>query len=50
LHRGRKLLKDALAEHIGPEFSAVFPFDGARCARIADAVVRRLDLSKSGNL
>ncbi len=28
LHRARKLLKDALAEHLGPHFSDVFPFDG----------------------
>ncbi len=44
LHRARRLLKDALADHIGPLFSDVFPFDGRRCARIADTVVRRLSL------
>lgn len=42
LHRARKLLKDALAEHLGPLFADVFPFDGKRCERITDAVVSRL--------
>ncbi|WP_439541341.1 RNA polymerase sigma factor [Hyphomicrobium sp.] len=42
LHRARKLLKDALAEHLGPHFGDVFPFDGKRCERITDAVVCRL--------
>jgi RNA polymerase sigma-70 factor (ECF subfamily) len=45
LHRARRLLKAALAEHMGPLFSDVFPFDGKRCARVADAVVRRLHSS-----
>ena len=45
LHRARRLLKAALAEHMGPLFSDVFPFDGKRCARVADAVVRRLNSS-----
>ena len=45
LHRARRLLKAALAEHMGPLFSDVFPFDGKRCERIADVVVRRLNLS-----
>ena len=46
LHRARKLLKEALEEHIGPVMTDVFPFDGERCERIADAVVARLDLAK----
>jgi RNA polymerase sigma-70 factor, ECF subfamily len=50
LHRARRLLKDALAEHIGPQFSDVFPFDGARCDRITNAVVQRLNLVQGGNL
>ena len=44
LHRARRLLKAALADHVGPLFSDVFPFDGARCTRIADTVVKRLKL------
>lgn len=42
LHRARALLKVALADHIEPHFSDVFPFDGARCERIANTVVERL--------
>ena len=45
LHRARRLLKTALADHIGPLFSDVFPFAGKRCQRVADAVVKRLDIS-----
>jgi len=45
LHRARRLLKTALTEHIGPLFSDVFPFEGKRCERITNAVVRRLNLS-----
>lgn len=45
LHRARRLLKAALADHIGPLFSDVFPFEGKRCERITNAVVRRLNLS-----
>jgi RNA polymerase sigma-70 factor (ECF subfamily) len=44
LHRARRLLRVALADHIGPLFSDVFPFEGQRCARITDAVVKRLNL------
>lgn len=45
LHRARRLLKAALADHIDPLFSDVFPFAGKRCERISDAVVKRLNLS-----
>ena len=45
LHRARRLLKAALADHIGPLFSDVFPFDGARCNRMTDAVLKRLQIS-----
>ena len=45
LHRARRLLKEALADHIDPLFSDVFPFAGKRCESIADAVVKRLNLS-----
>jgi RNA polymerase sigma-70 factor, ECF subfamily len=43
LHRARRLLRVTLADHIGPLFSDVFPFEGQRCARITDAVVKRLN-------
>lgn len=42
LHRARRLLKTALADHIDPLFSDVFPFDGERCDRVTNAVVERL--------
>jgi len=45
LHRARRLLKVALADHIGPVFSDVFPFEGKHCERITNAVVNRLYLS-----
>lgn len=45
LHRARRLLKAALADHIGPLFSDVFPFEGKRCERVTNAVVQRLALS-----
>ena len=44
LHRARRMLRTALADHIGPLFSDVFPFEGQRCERITDAVVKRLNL------
>ena len=42
LHRARRLLRRALVEQIDPQFADAFPFDGKRCARLADAVVERL--------
>lgn len=50
LHRARRLLKDALAEHIGPRFADLFPFAGQRCDRITNGVIERLNLHKDGNL
>ena len=50
LHRARRLLKEALAEHIGPRFGDLFPFAGKRCDRITNAVIERLNLQKGGNL
>ena len=50
LHRARRLLKEALAEHIGPRFGDLFPFAGQRCDRITNAVIERLNLQKGGNL
>lgn len=45
LHRARRLLKAALADNINPLFSNTFPFDGWRCERLTNAVVKRLGLS-----
>jgi RNA polymerase sigma-70 factor, ECF subfamily len=49
LHRARRLLKEALAEHIGPHFGDLFPFAGQRCDRITNAVIEQLNLQKGGN-
>ena len=46
LHRARRLLKEALLEHIDPLLGDVFPFDGDRCQRLTDAVVACLDKSR----
>lgn len=42
LFRARRLLKEALAEHVDPMLGDVFPFAGARCERLTNAVVARL--------
>jgi len=49
LHRARQMLRAALDEHLETQFPHVFPFDGVRCSRIADAVVARL-AQQGGNL
>ena len=42
LHRARNLLREALDRQLGPALTETFPFDGSRCERMTDAVVRRL--------
>ena len=42
LHRARNLLRDDLERQVGPMLTDVFPFAGARCERMADAVIARL--------
>jgi RNA polymerase sigma-70 factor (ECF subfamily) len=42
LHRARLLLRDDLERQVGPMLTDVFPFAGARCERMADAVIARL--------
>lgn len=44
LFRARRRLRDDIRQNIATEFSGVFPFDGARCAGMADRVVRGLKL------
>jgi RNA polymerase sigma-70 factor (ECF subfamily) len=39
LHRARLLLRDDLERQVGPALTSAFPFAGARCERLADAVV-----------
>jgi RNA polymerase sigma-70 factor (ECF subfamily) len=46
LHRARNLLRRALDEQLAPSLKDSFPFDGARCARIADVVLKRLGLTE----
>jgi RNA polymerase sigma-70 factor (ECF subfamily) len=45
LHRARLLLRDDLERQVGPMLTDVFPFDGARCERMADVVIARLALA-----
>lgn len=42
LFRARRLLKEELAEHLDPVLGDIFPFDGARCDRLTEAVIARL--------
>ena len=42
LFRARRRLRDDVRQNLAAEFSGVFPFDGARCAGMADRVVRAL--------
>jgi RNA polymerase sigma-70 factor (ECF subfamily) len=42
LHRARRLLRDDLERQVGPMLTDVFPFAGARCERMANAVIARL--------
>jgi RNA polymerase sigma-70 factor (ECF subfamily) len=44
LHRARLLLRSDLEQKLGPMLTNTFPFDGARCDRIADAVIEKLHL------
>ena len=44
LFRARKLLREALAQHIDPLLLDVFPFFGTRCEKMADRVMERLKL------
>jgi RNA polymerase sigma-70 factor (ECF subfamily) len=45
LHRARRLLRDAMAKHIGPVMGDAFPFAGRRCERVAENVIARLVLA-----
>jgi len=46
VHRARHLLRQALDAQLAPALKDSFPFDGARCAHIADLVFKRLGLVK----
>src|SRR5689334_1923731 len=42
LHRARAMLRQDLEQKFGPLITQTFPFDGARCERMADRVIARL--------
>ena len=42
LHRARRLLRSALNAQVASALKDTFPFDGARCARMAERVMQRL--------
>ena len=44
LHRAKRLLRVLLEERLAETLHDAFPFDGARCARMADTVLERLGL------
>jgi RNA polymerase sigma-70 factor (ECF subfamily) len=45
LHRARKLLRESLDGRLASALKDTFPFAGARCARITEAVLRRMALA-----
>jgi RNA polymerase sigma-70 factor, ECF subfamily len=47
LHRARALLRRGLDEELNSSLTGVFPFWGARCARIAGTVIERLGLTET---
>ena len=42
LFRAKKLLRQAMEARFSQGFAALYPFDGLRCARLADRVIARL--------
>ena len=42
LHRARMLLRTTLEKQLGPALTDAFPFDGRRCGRMTELVVRRV--------
>lgn len=44
LFRARRLLRQALSTEMHAALKGAFPFDGARCARLTEAVLQRLRL------
>jgi RNA polymerase sigma-70 factor (ECF subfamily) len=44
LHRARALLRQDMEQKFGPLLTQTFPFDGARCDRMAERVLERLGL------
>jgi RNA polymerase sigma-70 factor (ECF subfamily) len=46
LHRARAMLRANVEKKVGPVLMEAFPFAGKRCARLTDAVLGRLILTK----
>lgn len=42
LHRARRMLRTMIEKRLSAGFADIFPFDGARCDRMADRVIERL--------
>ncbi|MBY5438825.1 RNA polymerase sigma factor [Rhizobium leguminosarum] len=42
LHRARKMMRQSIQKKLSGAFSALFPFDGARCACMVDRVIAAL--------
>ncbi|API55722.1 RNA polymerase subunit sigma (plasmid) [Rhizobium leguminosarum] len=42
LHRARNMMRQSIEKQLSGAFSALFPFDGARCAFMADRVIAAL--------
>ncbi len=42
LHRARRMLRAVLEEQMRGSFAELYPFDGARCAHMADRVIAKL--------
>lgn len=47
LHRARRLLRESLKAKLGSAFQDTYAFDGLRCERTTDAVLRRLGMAVS---
>ena len=42
LHRARRMMRASIEKKLSGAFSALFPFDGARCTSMADRVIQAL--------
>ena len=42
LFRARRLLRAEFAKQLAADFSSIYPFDGARCAKMADRVIKAM--------
>jgi RNA polymerase sigma-70 factor (ECF subfamily) len=47
LHRARRLLREALQEKLGSALQDTYAFDGQRCERMTEAVLRRMGAATS---